>query len=61
MRYQLFDDDLGSFLVVDTWRDFILAKTTTLTLGSRICQQLNKRLGTDEAFDELYQIYLTKV
>lgn len=59
MRYQLFDDDLGNFLVVDTWRNLILAKTTTLSTGSRICQQLNKRLGTDQQFDKLIQFHLT--
>jgi len=43
MRYQLFSDDCGSFLIVDTVRDWIIAKTTTPELGARICQRLNKQ------------------
>lgn len=59
MRYQLYDDDLGNYLIVDTWRDWVLAKASTLAMGARICQQLNKRLGTDDYFDEFCQKYLT--
>ena len=59
MRYQLFDDDLGNYLVVDTWKSWVLAKAPNLKLGARICQKLNKRLGSDECFSEFVQKYLT--
>ncbi len=60
MRYQLLDDDIGNFLIIDTWANHLLAKVTTLELGARICQNLNKRLGTKEYLNELRQKVLTK-
>ena len=59
MRYQIFDDDLGNYLIVDTWTTQVLCKASTLSMGARICQQLNKRLGSDEYFDIFVQKYLT--
>ncbi len=59
MRYQLLDDELGNFLIIDTWANQLLAKVTTLELGARICQNLNKRLGTQAYLDELRQKHLT--
>ena len=60
MRYQLLDDDIGNFLIIDTWANHLLAKVTTLELGARICQNLNKRLGTQEYLNELRQKVLTE-
>lgn len=59
MRYQLYDDDLGNYLIVDTWTDKVLAKASQISMGARICQQLNKRLGGDEYLEEFIQKYLT--
>ncbi len=60
MRYQLISDDIGNYLIVDTWRNWVLAKATTLQMGARICQNLNKRLGTKEYLNELRQKVLTE-
>ena len=60
MRYQLLDDDIGNFLIIDTWANQLLAKVTTIELGARICQNLNKRLGTQEYLDQLRQKVLTR-
>ena len=60
MRYQMLDDDLGNYLIIDTWANQILAKVTTINLAARTCQQLNKRLGTQKYLDELRQKVLTK-
>ena len=58
----MFDDDVGNYLIVDTWLNYILAKTTTQSLGARICQKLNRRLGTQEYFNtKFYQNYLTSL
>ena len=59
MRYQLLDDDIGNFLIIDTWANQLLAKVTTIELGARICQNLNKRLGTKEYLNQLRQKVLT--
>lgn len=60
MRYQLFDDDLGNYLIVDTWKNIVLAKATRQALGARMCQKLNRRLGTNEYFQKtFYQNPLT--
>ena len=59
MRYQLLNDDIGNFLIIDTWAHHILAKVTTIELGARICQNLNKRLGTKKYLNELRQKVLT--
>ena len=59
MRYQIFDDDLGNYLIVDTWRQYILAKATTKSMGARICQKLNKKLGDEIYFKKFTQNILT--
>ena len=59
MRYQLLNDDIGKFLIVDTWYAQILAKVSTMALAARICQNLNKRLGTDNNLQEHLQKHLT--
>jgi len=59
MRYQMLDDSLGNYLIIDTWANHLLAKVTTMQLAARTCQQLNKRLGTPEYLDELRQKVLT--
>jgi hypothetical protein len=59
MRYQIFDDDLGNYLIVDTWRNWVLGKATTLSMGARVCQKLNRRLGSDTYYEECYQKILT--
>ncbi len=59
MRYQMLDDSLGNYLIIDTWANHLLAKVTTIQLAARTCQQLNKRLGTPEYLDELRQKVLT--
>ena len=59
MRYQMLDDDIGNYLIIDTWANQLLAKVTTKNLAARTCQQLNKRLGTQEYLDELRQKVLT--
>ncbi len=59
MRYQLLNDDIGNFLIIDTWANHILAKVTTIELGARISQNLNKRLGTKKYLNELRQKVLT--
>ena len=60
MRYQLLDDDIGNFLIIDTWANNLLAKVTTIELGARICQNLNKRLGTQEYLDKKKKKVLTR-
>lgn len=60
MRYQMLDDSLGNYLIIDTWANHLLAKVTTMNLAARTCQQLNKRLGTPEYLNELRQKVLTK-
>lgn len=60
MRYKMLDDDIGNYLIIDTWAHHILAKVTTMNLAARTCQQLNKRLGTKKYLDELRQKVLTK-
>tara|TARA_B100001939_G_C16902345_1_gene600596 strand:- start:323 stop:511 length:189 start_codon:yes stop_codon:yes gene_type:complete len=59
MRYQLLDDDIGNYLIVDTWYGCLLAKVSTISLAARICQNLNKRLGTAEVLEEHRQKHLT--
>jgi len=59
MRYQLLDDDIGNYLIVDTWYGCVLAKVSTLTLAARTCQNLNKRLGTAKVLEQHRQKYLT--
>ena len=59
MRYQMLDDSLGNYLIIDTWANHLLAKVTTMNLAARTCQQLNKRLGTPEYLNELRQKVLT--
>ena len=59
MRYRMLDDDIGNYLIIDTWASQILAKVTTIELAARTCQQLNKRLGTQKYLDELRQKVLT--
>ena len=56
----MLDDSLGNYLIIDTWANHLLAKVTTMNLAARTCQQLNKRLGTQEYLDELRQKVLTK-
>ena len=60
MRYRLLDDGVNNLLIMDTWANQLLAKVTTIELGARICQNLNKRLGTQEYLNELRQKVLTK-
>ena len=60
MRYKMLDDDIGNYLIIDTWAHHILAKVTTMNLAARTCQQLNKQLGTEKYLDELRQKVLTK-
>jgi|TARA_B110000914_G_C15414576_1_gene423483 hypothetical protein len=55
----MLDDDIGNYLIIDTWANHILAKVTTIELAARTCQQLNKRLGTQKYLDELRQKVLT--
>tara|TARA_B110000503_G_scaffold106096_1_gene158389 strand:- start:657 stop:827 length:171 start_codon:yes stop_codon:yes gene_type:complete len=52
-------DDLGNYLIIDTWTNELLAKVTTLSLGARTCQNLNKRLGSETYFKQFYQKVLT--
>ena len=59
MRYQLLDDDIGNYLIVDTWYGYVLAKVSTLALAARTCQNLNKRLGTSSKLQEHIQKHLT--
>ena len=59
MRYQLISDDIGNYLIVDTWRNWVLAKASPLQMGARIFQNLNKRLGTKEYLNKLRQKVLT--
>jgi|TARA_B110000305_G_C19074237_1_gene463126 hypothetical protein len=59
MRYQMLHDDLGNYLIIDTWTNELLAKVTTLSLGARTCQNLNKRLGSETYFKQFYQKVLT--
>ena len=59
MRYQLLNDDIGNYLIVDTWYACVLAKSDTVEMGARICQNLNKRLGTRAKLDEHIQKHLT--
>ena len=59
MRYRMLDDDIGNYLIIDTWANQILSKVTTIELAARTCQQLNKRLGTQKYLDELRQKVLT--
>ena len=59
MRYQMLDDDIGNYLIIDTWANELLAKVTTMNLAARTCQQLNKRLGTQDYLNELRQKVLT--
>ena len=59
MRYQLLKDDVGNYLIVDTWRNWVLAKATTIEKGARICQNLNKKLGTKEYLEKIRQKILT--
>ncbi|MBR19799.1 MAG: hypothetical protein CMA64_06600 [Euryarchaeota archaeon] len=61
MRYQLLDDDIGNYLILDTWRGCVIAKATTIELGARICQNLNKKLGTKKYLHELRQKILTNM
>ena len=55
----MLDDDIGNYLIIDTWAHHILAKVTTMNLAARTCQQLNKRLGTKKYLEELRQKVLT--
>tara|TARA_B100000073_G_C23479359_1_gene470885 strand:+ start:118 stop:306 length:189 start_codon:yes stop_codon:yes gene_type:complete len=59
MRYQLIDDDIGNYLIVDTWYAIVLAKSDTIQMGARTCQNLNKRLGTAEVLEQHRQKHLT--
>ena len=59
MRFQLKLDDVGIYLIVDTRRGWTLAKATTLQMGARVCQNLNKKLGTKKYLKEFRQKYLT--
>jgi len=59
MRYELFDDDLGNYLIVDTWKTLVLGKASSISIGARMCQKLNKRIGSQKYYDELRQKYLT--
>lgn len=60
MRYQMFDDSFGNYLIVDTWKNDVIGKATKLPIGARICQKLNRKLGTDEYFQKtFYQNPLT--
>ena len=42
MRFQLKLDDVGNYLIVDTWRGWTLAKATTIQMGARVCQNLKE-------------------
>ena len=55
----MLDDDIGNYLIIDTWANELLAKVTTMNLAARTCQQLNKRLGTQDYLNELRQKVLT--
>jgi hypothetical protein len=59
MRYQMLDDDLGNYLIIDTWTNTLLAKVSTIEKCARLCQNLNKRLGSDEYLQTLRQKVLT--
>ncbi len=59
MRYQLLDDQIGNFLIVDTWKQQVIGKGTKLKVSARMCQKLNRRLGHDRAREQFCQYWLT--
>ena len=42
MRYQVFKDDIGNWLIVDTCVDCIISKVKNEKIATRICQKINK-------------------
>jgi len=37
----------------------VLGKASSISIGARMCQKLNKRIGSQKYYDELRQKYLT--
>lgn len=48
MRYQIFQDDIGNHIVVDSFQDMIVFKVRTVKLATTVCQKLNKRHAKDK-------------
>lgn len=48
MRYQIFQDDIGNHIVVDSFQDMIVFKVRAVKLATTVCQKLNKRHAKDK-------------
>jgi len=42
MRYQLYKDDIGNYLIVDSYNDLIISKIKNEKIATRITQKINK-------------------
>jgi len=42
MRYQLYKDDIGNFLIVDSFFDQIISKVKNEKIAVRVVQKINK-------------------
>jgi hypothetical protein len=42
MRYQLFKDDIGNFLIVDSMMDQIISKVKNEKIAVKVIQKINK-------------------
>ena len=42
MRYQLYKDDIGNFLIVDSFFDQIISKVKNEKIAVRVIQKINK-------------------
>jgi hypothetical protein len=47
MRYQIFHDDIGNLIILDTLQDLIVFKVRNTKIASTVCQKLNKRYVKD--------------
>jgi len=49
MRYQLFKDDIGNFLIVDSFFDQIISKVKNEKVAVKVIQKINKNDQKDRS------------
>ena len=42
LRYKIFSDDLGNYILMDSLNDMIVGKVRTQKLAARVAQKLNR-------------------
>jgi len=48
MRYQIVNDDIGNYLILDDWDGHIVVKVRNAEVASKVCQKINKNHEKDK-------------